>query len=56
MDNQSIELKKEIQEWRKENFETNSNHNQSNELDNPSKDNQFNELKNEIQELREDIF
>ena len=52
MDIQSNELKKEIQELRKENLENKSNHNHSNEMDNPSKDNQFNELKKEIQELR----
>ena len=52
MDNQSNELKKEIQELRKENFENKSNHEQSNEMNNPSKDNQFNELKKENQELR----
>ena len=56
MDNQSNELKKEIQELRKENFENKSNHNQPNEMDNPSKDNQFNELKKEIQELRKENF
>ena len=48
MDNQSNELKKEIQELRKENK---SNHNQSNEMDN-----QFIELKKEIQELRKENF
>ena len=48
MDNQSNELKKEIQEFIKENK---SNHNQSNEMDN-----QFDELKKEIQELRKEKF
>ena len=56
MDIQSNELKKEIQELRKENLENKSNHNHSNEMDNPSKDNQFNELKKEIQELRKENF
>ena len=55
MDNQSNELKKEYQELRKENFENKSNHNQSNEMDNPSKDNQFNELKKGIQDMRKKI-
>ena len=41
---------------RKEIFENKSNHNQSNEMDNPSKDNHFNELEKEIQELRKENF